>query len=80
MGTATKLPVGYFHSVDVMDCINMTEYIALKTADSDVVDFIISAGFVNLNTGSNSRLKLKEYFPTGKTTNTNLSTLIGSPL
>ena len=68
------------NSVDIVECINMNEYKDLSDDKKSMIDLIISAGFVNMNSGSVARNKLANAFPAGTTTNTNLSNYIGEAL
>jgi len=72
-----RLPNGYYYSVDIMNCINLTEFQQLNADGENAVMLIVSAGQVNMNVGSNARAKLFSLFPAGKTTNSALLALIG---
>lgn len=77
--TVLKLLDKQFYASDIVGCISFPEFQALNTNKSQAVELIISASYVGLNLG-NVRDKLKECFPAGTTTNTNLEQLIGEPL
>jgi len=71
-----ELPDGMYHSVEVFEAIDTTEYIALTTPKSQEIDTMIGAGFVNLNDGSRGKTTLWDLFPDGTTTRANLVALI----
>ena len=77
--TYITLSAGYHLAVNVLDSIDFAEYQGLNTNQAQAVALILSAGHVNLNTGSNARVKLGACFPSG-VTNGNLATLIGEAL
>jgi hypothetical protein len=71
------LPTGYYHGVDIVDCIDFTEFNALSDNNKKDVALIIAAGFVNMNQDNPVMIKLFTCFPEGTNTCTKLLTLIG---
>jgi len=71
---------GFYHSVKILETMDLDEYIALPSAKSQVIDLIISGNRIDLNTDSQTRKKLRSYFPVGTKTNTNFTVLLGEPL
>jgi len=68
------------NSISVLSYIDLDEYMALKTDEARVIALIISSGFVNLSSGSNARIKIKECFPEETKTYQQLSKMIGESL
>lgn len=66
----------FFHSVDVLGCLDYQELGALTETQQEIVKFIISAGFVDPSEGSKSRQKLENFFPEGTETRTALEALM----
>jgi hypothetical protein len=71
------IPSGYYHSVDILDCINFAEFTALGDNNKEVVKLILSAGYVNMRENNPAMIKLFMCFPDGTATCTALLALIG---
>jgi hypothetical protein len=60
------------------DNIVVTEYDALTAPNQTIVNNILAMGNVNCASGSNARRRLLAVFPSGTTTNTDLTSLFAS--
>jgi hypothetical protein len=63
---------------ELYDNIVVTEYDAAPAASQAIVNNILAMGNVNCASGSNARRRLLAIFPSGTTSNTNLTSLFGS--
>jgi hypothetical protein len=68
---------GFYNSVDILDCINFTEFTALSENNKRIVELIVSASHVNMNQDSAAMIRLFTCFPEGTVTCTALLALIG---
>lgn len=73
----TLLETGLFHSYEVFEVIDQTEYGNLDDDDKEACTAILSAGIVNLNDGSRAKTLLWSWFDSESTTRANLITLLG---
>jgi hypothetical protein len=71
--TATLVPAWQLY-----DEIVVTEYDAAPAASQAIINNILAMGNVNCAQGSNARRRLLAVFPSGTTSNTNLTSLFGS--
>jgi len=76
-GGILKLPSGVFHTYEVLEATDLTEYNALADANKTLYAAIVSLGQVNLSEGTQVRGWLWAMFTEGTDTRTNLETLVG---
>ena len=78
-GVAKKLidikPPNVYHTYQIVEALDDTEYGSLNTSQKAIYALIISAGMVDLSAGTRTRAKLWEMFGEGTTTRSNLEAL-----
>lgn len=73
----TLLETGLFHSYEVFEAINQTDYDDLDAGGEEKCNAILSIAILDLNDGSRAKTLLWEMFDAETTTRTNLIALIG---
>ena len=71
------LPTNIFHSHEVLECIDVTEYAELTDAQQDGVKLLLSCGYVDLNDEKSGKVRLWSWFGAESNTVANLTELVG---